>query len=137
MKYARLVLANLGRHKRRTFLTITSVALALFLFASLRTVVTTIGAYGQWGSARRLVTSNATGIVFVLPLAYANRLRALPGVEAVSWANWIGARYGDGKRFFANFAVDPESYLDMYPEMVLPPDQKEAFLRERTSAIVG
>jgi len=137
MRYARLVLANLGRHKRRTFLTITSVALALFLFASLRTVVTTIGAYGQWGSARRLVTSNATGIVFVLPLAYANRLRALPGVEAVSWANWIGARYGDGKRFFANFAVDPESYLDMYPEMVLPPDQKEAFLRERTSAIVG
>jgi putative ABC transport system permease protein len=137
MKYLPLILANLGRHKRRTILTVLSVALALFLFASLRTVVTTIGAYAQWGSARRLVTSNATGIVFPLPLAYANRLRAVPGVEAVSWANWIGARYGDGKRFFANFAVDAESYLEMYPEMVLPPDQREAFLRERGSAIVG
>ena len=42
MKFLPLVLANLGRHKRRTFLTIASVALALFLFASLRTVVTTL-----------------------------------------------------------------------------------------------
>lgn len=137
MKFLPLILANLGRHKRRTILTVLSVALALFLFASLRTVVTTIGAYSQWGSARRLVTSNATGIVFPLPLAYANRLRAVAGVEAVSWANWIGARYGDGKRFFANFAVDAESYLEMYPEMVLPPEQREAFFQERGSAIVG
>ncbi len=137
MRYLPLVLANLGRHKRRTFFTIASVALALFLFASLRTVVTTIGAYATWGNVRRLVTTNATGIVFPLPLAYANRLRAMPEVESVSWANWFGGRYGDGKRFFANFAVDPASYLDMYPEIVLPPDQREAFLRERSSAIVG
>ncbi len=137
MKYLPLILANLGRHKRRTILTIASVALALFLFASLRTVVTTIGRAAQWGSVRRLVTTNATGIVFPLPLAYANRLRAVPGVEQVSWANWFGGRYGDGKRFFGNFAVDAESYLQMYPELVLPPDQREAFLREKNSAIVG
>ncbi len=137
MKYLPLVLANLGRHKRRTFLTISSVAMALFLFASLRTVVTTLGAAAQFGSARRLVATNATGIVFPLPLSYANRLLAVPGVEAVSWANWFGGRYGDGKRFFANFAVDPVSYLDMYPELVLPADQREAFLREKSSAIIG
>src|SRR5438105_3711822 len=132
-----LLLANLGRHKRRTFLTAVSVALALFLFASLRTVVTTIAAGAQFGSARRLVVTNATGIVFPLPIAYAGRLRTLPGVQAVSWANWFGGRYGDGKRFFATFAVDPASYLAMYPEIQLPPDQREAFLRERSSAIVG
>src|SRR2546430_3830095 len=137
MRYLPLVLANLGRHKRRTFLTAVSVALALFLFASLRTVVTTIAAGAQFGSARRLVVTNATGIVFPLPIAYAGRLLTLPGVQAVSWANWSGGRYGDGKRFFATFAVDPASYLAMYPEIQLPPDQREAFLRERTSAIVG
>jgi putative ABC transport system permease protein len=137
MKYLPLVLANLGRHKRRTALTIASVALALFLFASLRTVVTTIGAAANFGNARRLVSTNATGIVFTLPISYANRLRAVPGVEAVSWANWFGGRYGDGKRFFAQFAVDPESYLEMYPEIVLPEDQKQAWVRERSSAIVG
>jgi putative ABC transport system permease protein len=137
MRFLHLVLANLGRHKRRTFLTTASVALALFLFASLRTVVTTLAAAAQFGSARRLVSTNATGIVFTLPLNYANRLRTVPGVEAVSWANWFGGRYGDNKRFFAQFAVDPESYLDMYPEIVLPEDQKQAFLKERSSAIIG
>ncbi|HEV8236124.1 MAG TPA: hypothetical protein VGP84_16040, partial [Gemmatimonadaceae bacterium] len=137
MKFLPLVLANLGRHKRRTILTIASVALALFLFASLQTVVTTIAAAASFGSARRLVSTNATGIVFTLPIAYANRLQAVPGVESVTWANWFGGRYGDGKRFFATFAVDPKTYLEMYPEMIIPPDQKEAFLRERTAALVG
>jgi len=137
VRYFPLVLANLGRHKRRTALTVASVALALFLFASLRTVVTTIAATAQWGGARRLVTTNATGIVFPLPLAYANRLEAVPGVEAVTWANWFGGRYGDGKRFFANFAVDAESYLAMYPEIQLPPDQRTAWLQDKSSAVIG
>ncbi len=62
MRFLPLVLANLGRHKRRTVLTIASVALALFLFASLRTVVTTLAATAQFGGARRLVTTNATDL---------------------------------------------------------------------------
>jgi len=137
MTHLTLVRRNLSRHLRRTVLTVASVALALFLFASLRTVVTTLAMSAQFGSARRLVVTNATGIVFPLPLAYSNRLRAVPGVEAVSWANWFGGRYGDGKRFFANFAVDPESYHAMYPEIVMPPDQKQAFLQDRTGALIG
>jgi putative ABC transport system permease protein len=137
MRYLPLVLANLGRHKRRTLLTIASVALALFLFASLQTVTTTIAAASRFGSARRLVSTNATGITFVLPISYANRLQAVPGVEGVTWANWFGGRYGDGKRFFASFAVDPKSYLEMYPEISIPEDQKQAFFREKGSAIIG
>ena len=137
MKYLPLVLANLGRHKRRTVLTIVSVALALFLFASLRSVVTTLDATSQFGGADRMIVQNATGIVFPLPMSYAARLSATPGVRAVTWANWFGGRYGDGKRFFANFAVDPSSYLDMYPELAIPEDQKQAFLHERTAALVG
>jgi putative ABC transport system permease protein len=137
MRFFPLVLANLSRHKRRTLLTIASVALALFLFASLRTVVTTLDRAAQFGSARRLVTVNSTGIVFPLPLSYGNRLQSMKGITAVTWANWFGGRYGDNKRFFAQFAVDPTSYLAMYPEIALPEDQKEAFIRERSSAIVG
>ncbi|HET8623636.1 MAG TPA: ABC transporter permease [Gemmatimonadales bacterium] len=137
MKFLPLLRANLGRHKRRTLLTIASVALALFLFASLRTVITTIGAAAQFGSARRLVTTNSTGFVLPLPVAYANRLQAMEGVERVTWANWFGGRYGDGKRFFATFAIDPKSYLDIYPEMSVPPDQREAFLQDRSGALIG
>jgi putative ABC transport system permease protein len=61
----------------------------------------------------------------------------VPGVEKVSWANWFGGRYGDGKRFFATFAVDAKSYLDLYPEMSVPEDQKAAFLADRSGALIG
>jgi putative ABC transport system permease protein len=137
VKFFHLVLANLGRHKRRTFLTIASVALALFLFASLQTVVTTLERASQFGSARRLVMTNASGFILPLPLSYANRISAAEGVSNVTWANWFGGKYGDNTGFFAQFAVDPESYLEMYPEMVVPEDQKQAFFRERSAALVG
>ncbi len=137
MKFMRLVLANLGRHKWRTFLTSAGITLALFLFASLRTVVTTLEATAQWGGARRLVTTNATGIVFPLPIAYRERILAVPGVTGVTWANWFGGKYGDNKRFFGQFAVDAKTYLEMYPEMVVADDQKEAFFRDKQAALVG
>jgi putative ABC transport system permease protein len=137
MKFFPLLLANLGRHKRRTILTMLSVALAMFLFASLRTVVTTLQKTGEFGGANRLVSMSASGFMVQLPVSYANRLQTIPGVERVTWANWFGGRYGDGKRFFATFAVDAESYLAMYPEMTVPADQKEAFLRDRSGALIG
>ena len=78
MRFWPLLLANLGRHKRRTFLTMASVALALFLFASLRTVITTLRAAADFGSARRLVSTNASGLIFPLPVSYAQRLATIP-----------------------------------------------------------
>ena len=136
-RFLPLLAANLGRHKRRTLLTIASVALALFLFASLRTVVTTIGLAAQFGSAKRLVTTNATGMIQPLPVAYANRLEPIEGVKKVTYANWFGGRYGDGKRFFASFAVDADTYLDLYPEIAVPPEEKRAFVQDRSGALVG
>ena len=137
MKFLPLVLANLGRHKIRTTLTILSVLAALFLFASLRSVLTTLRTNAQFGGARRLVTLNATGLVFTMPVSYANKIKSLRGVHNVSWANWFGGRYGDNTAFFGQFAIDPSSYLAMYPEVVMPAEQKEAFIRERTAAIIG
>ncbi|MDQ2670435.1 MAG: ABC transporter permease [Gemmatimonadota bacterium] len=137
MKFLGLLLANLGRHKRRTVLTIASVALALFLFASLRSVITTINAAAQFGSARRLVSMNATGFVLPLPISYVNRIRSIEGVDGVTWANWFGGRYGDGKRFFANFAVDSKSYLELYPEMAVSPEHLDAYMKDRSGALIG
>jgi putative ABC transport system permease protein len=137
MKFLPLVIANLGRHKLRTVLTITSTALALFLFAMLRSVSTTLASQSEVSSAQRLITQNSTAFVIPLPMAYANRLASVPHVKEVTWANWFGGKYGDGRKFFAQFAVDPESYLKMYPEYQIPEDQKQAFLKERSSALIG
>jgi putative ABC transport system permease protein len=137
VKLLPLVWANLRRHRLRTVLTALGVALAMFLFASLRSVVTTLSAGSEVASASRMVVQHATAIVFPLPMSYRERLGAVPGVEAVTWANWFGGQYGDGKVFFAQFAIDPESYLAMYPEISVPPEQREAFVHERTAALVG
>ena len=137
MRFFPLLRANLARHKWRTLLTTASVALALFLFASLQTVVTTLQAAASFGSSRRLVTTNSTGFILPLPVAYANRIAAMDGVERVTWANWFGGKYGDGKRFFGQFAIDPESYLAMYPEMSVTPEHRAAFLQDRAGALVG
>ena len=137
MKLLPLVFANLRRHRLRTVLTILGVALATFLFATLRSVVTTLNAGTEIASASRMVVQHATAIVFPLPMSYRARLAAVPGVEAVTWANWFGGQYGDGKVFFAQFAIDPESYLAMYPEISVPPEQRTAFQQERTAALVG
>ncbi len=137
MKFLPLILGNLGRHKLRNILTVLSVAAAMFLFASLRTFETTLDTLTEAGSDTRMVVRNATGLVFSLPMSYAQRLEAVPGVERVCWAAWFGGWYRSEREFFANFAVDVPSMLEIYPELVVPPDQKEAFMRERTGAIVG
>jgi putative ABC transport system permease protein len=137
MKFLPLVIANLKRHKLRTILTMCSVALALFLFASLRTVTTTLSAGSEVSSAQRVIVQNSTAFVIPLPMSYANRLSSVPHVQSVTWANWFGGKYGDGKKFFAQFAIDPATYLGMYPEYQIPEDQKQAFLKERASALIG
>ena len=137
MKFLPMVLANLGRHKRRTILTILSVSLALFLFAMLRSVTTTLASGAEVSSANRMIVQNASAIVFTLPQSYANRLTAVPHVQAVTWENWFGGKYGDGRKFFAQFAVEPESFTKMYPEFGISDDDKAAFMREKSAAIVG
>src|SRR6476620_8086267 len=116
MRFLPLVLANLKRHKLRTILTTASVALALFLFASLRTVVTTLNAGSQVSSSSRMITQNATALVIPLPMSYAQRLKSVPHLTDLTGANWFGGKYGDGKYFFVQFAIYAESYLKMYPE---------------------
>ncbi len=132
-----LIIKNAFRHKMRTLLTIVGLAISILAFGLLRTLV------GLWylgverSSAARLVTRNAISLVFTLPISYKDRIRQVPGVKNVSWGNWFGGIYIDEKHFFANEAMEPRSFLELYPEFVLPPDQKEAFIRDRKGCIVG
>ncbi len=137
MKFTRLVWVNLLRNKLRTVLTVLSVCVALFLFSTLRSVITALDSATEVGSEARLMTLSATGITFQLPQAHGNRLRTVEGVRSVSWANWFGGVYIDQSNFFAQFAVDAETYFPMYAELRIPEEQLEAFMAERTAAIVG
>jgi putative ABC transport system permease protein len=137
MKFLGLVLKGMRRNKRRTTLTILSVALAVFLFASLRAVLDGFDAVAAASSATRVVTVRSTSMIFSMPTSHYQTIRSTPGVEDVTYANWFGGIYKDPKNFFGQFAVDAESYLRMYPEVILTPDEKKAFLEDRTGCIVG
>jgi putative ABC transport system permease protein len=133
----KLIIRNAFRHKLRSTLTIVGVAIAVIAFGLLRTLVGLWYMGAERSSANRLVTRNAISLIFSMPISYKDRIRQVPGVTGVSFGNWFGGVYIDEKHFFANYAVDPESYLGLYPEFVLPPAQKEAFIRDRRGCVVG
>ncbi len=154
MSFFRLVLVNLGRNKLRTLLTFGSVVVALFLFCALRGVLDTLHAAIRVGSETRMATRNAISLVFPLPLAYRDRIAAVPGIKAVSYSNWFGGRDpNDPHGFFAQFAVDAASYFPIYAADVDYPETSPAvagtasppgvdprlaaFMNERTACMVG
>jgi putative ABC transport system permease protein len=132
-----LVLKSARRNKRRTALTVLSVAIAVFLFASLRAVLDGFNGAAEASSSTRIVTIRSTSLIFSMPTSHAEGIKSVPGIRDITWASWFGGIYKDPSNFFAQIAVEPESYLRMYPEIVLPPDERRAFLEDRTGAIVG
>ncbi len=153
MNLLSLVFVNLFRNKRRTFLTFSSVAVALFLFCTLGGVLDTLEESIHVGSEARLVTRHGISLVFDLPYAYHDRIAAVPGVRRVGIQNWFGGQDPkDPRNFFAQFAVD-ETFFAIYrsemdivqasepqaggraPEGVDP--RLAAYFEERTACVVG
>jgi putative ABC transport system permease protein len=137
MFLVKLLFRNAFRHPLRTGLTLLGLVVAISAFGLLRTVNEAWYAGVQASSSTRLVARSAISLTFNLPLAYAQRVKAVDGVSSVSWANWFGGVYQTERNFFPQFAVEPASYLKLYPEYVLSEDEKLAFLRDRQGAIVG
>src|SRR5712692_4212403 len=139
MKFLPYVLKHLRRNWVRTLSTILAMSLCIFLFCTLRTFVEAVSWNLQSANASRLVTRHAVSLVFNLPIAYRERIAALPGVRSVAMTNWFGGtrRANDFKDFFPNLAVEAEPYLAMHPEFLLKDDERTAFLEDRRGCIVG
>jgi putative ABC transport system permease protein len=139
MKYLPFILRHLKRNWIRTTLTVAAMAVCIFLFCTLRTFVEAVTYNLRSANASRLVSRHAVSLVFNLPIAYRERIAALPGVKSVARVNWFGGtrRPNDFTDFFPNFAVDAETYLAMYPEYIVPEEQKRAFLGDLRGCVVG
>jgi len=133
----KILIRNAFRHKLRTFLTILGITVAILAFGLLRTFINAWYGGVEASSASRLVTRSSISLIFSLPLSYKDKIRQVDGVKTVSWGNWFGGIYIDEKNFFANFAVDAKSYLDLYPEYILSPEEKDSFLRDRKGFVAG
>jgi putative ABC transport system permease protein len=137
MKFSRLILANLFRKKIRLILTIGSFAVALFLFAFLAVVRAAFNRGAEVAGADRLVVIDRVSIINLIPLKYRDEILQIPGVKCITHNNWFGGVYQDEKNFFPQFVIDPENQRQVFPELVVPDDQWENFLKDRQGAIVG
>jgi putative ABC transport system permease protein len=124
------------RNKTRAFLTVLGTMVGALVFVFLRTVLSAWYGSSDASAADRLVTRNAVSLTQPLPLSYRERILQVPGVSKVTWSNWFGGIYKDPKNFFARFAVDPPTALEVFNIRFLE-GSKEDFLSDRNACIVG
>jgi putative ABC transport system permease protein len=137
MLILKVLFRNAFRNKLRTGLTILGITIAILAFGLLRTLISAWYAGVEASSATRLVTRNAVSIIFPLPHFYKDKIQQVNGVKTVSYGTWFGGVYGEEKNFFANFAVDVRSFLELYPEFIIPEEQKETFLKDQKGCVIG
>src|SRR5512135_2320097 len=137
MFFLKLVFRNAFRAKLRAALTVLGLVIAIVAFGLLQTVVNAWYAGADAASPTRLVTRNAISLVFPLPYFYRERIRSIDGVRGVAVSNWFGGIYKDERNFFAQFAVQIEDFMPMYPEFVFDPQEYRDLLRDRAGAAIG
>jgi len=137
MKYLPLLWRNLWQRKVRTIFTFLSIVVAFLLFGVLMAIRNSFEAGIDLAGQNRLLTIHKMSIIQLLPERYLAAIRSTPGVKAATYFSWFGGIYQDPKNFFAQMAVDPEGLFRLYPEYVIDPAQKEAWIKTRTGAIAG
>jgi putative ABC transport system permease protein len=152
MKFLPFIVKHLRRNWVRTLSTVLAMAVCIFLFCTLQSVLAAVDSLLEASSANRLVTRHSVSLVFNLPLAYGSRIQSVPGVKRVAINSWFGGSLPakkegkseaesssttDWSNFFPNMAIEAEPFLAMYPEYALAPEQKQAFMEDLRGCLVG
>ena len=137
MKFLPLILRNLRRRPVRTTLTFLAAMVSFLLFGVLMILRIAFTMGVEVAGADRLMMTHKMSIIQPLPLSYLDRVRAVDGVSLVSYSSWFGGIYQDPSNQVFQFAVDPTTYMQMYPEFKLPPEQMEAWLSDRQGCVAG
>ena len=136
MKYLPLLWANLWRKPLRLLFTLLSVFIAFVLFGILGATREAFVGGAELVGDERLITMHRVSLIQPLPLSYWRRIESVPGVARVGHASWMEGYYRERSNVIPMMAIDPH-YVDLYPEVVIPPEQLEAWHRNRIGAIVG
>lgn len=137
LKFLHLIWSNLKRKKLRTLLTLLSILVAFVLFGFLSAIKQALAGGVTLAGQNRLWVRHKTSIIQSLPEFYKGRIERISGVALATHQTWFGGVYQDPKNFFPQMPVVPEEFLDMYPEFMISPEEKQAWFRTRTGAIVG
>jgi len=132
-----LMFVNFRRKRVRKLLTVCSFAIALFLFGVLAIIYDSFYQPIEVAGADRLIVQNKISIIMPLPYSYYEKLKRIDGIDLVSFAFWFGGVYQSERNFFMQFAVDTETWSQMFPEFIIPPEQLKAFTEDRQGCIIG
>ena len=72
------------------------------------------------GQAKRIVVHHKIALTQELSVGDEQRIRQIAGVRAVTSLRWFGGTYkdpGDPKNRFGQFAIEPASLVEVYPEL--------------------
>ncbi len=137
MKYLRLLLSNLKRRKLRTALTVLSILVAFMLFGYLAAVRVAFSAGVEVAGVDRLIVRHKVSLIRLLPEAYKDRMQKIEGVDLAAHSTWFGGVYQKPTNFFAQLPVEPEPFLDMYPEYLLTDEERRAWLFDAQRQALG
>jgi putative ABC transport system permease protein len=139
MTFSSFIVRSAFRNKRRSILTMLSIGFSLLLLTLMIAIwrsfyVDQVAAE----AAKRIITRDRVSLAFFLPSYYREKIRTLPGVVAITPLTWFGGRYKNDRpeNFFAQLATDPEEYLKVASDKIVPPDQLLAWQRDRAGALV-
>ncbi len=139
-RYLFVIRKNLRRNLRRTALTVASTGISVFLVGSLIAVHAMLFSGETRDESRsRLITRHKVSLTQALPNYYRSQIEAIDGVDLAVPMNWFGGTYIDQKpeHMFARFATDQERIFDLYSEWTVPPEQLDAFKRDRQGLAIG
>jgi len=138
MTLTRFVTKNAFRNKRRSLLTLLSISFSLLLLTVMMTIWRAFYlSDGSAESAQRLIVRHKVSLAQFMPIAYRERIRSITGVQHVVNETWFGGIYKDQKpeNFFAQFGTDPQEVFQVYTDFHIPPDQLEAWQKDRAGCV--
>lgn len=138
MNFTTYAWRNVFRRRGRTIMTIVAIALAVFIFCAIRTVIAMWNAGADAAAVDRLATRHKVSITMQLPKRYIEDVRGVPGVKEATWAVWFGAK--DPKKrteFFAGFAADQETWFSVMDEMAITPAELAEWKSTPNGAVIG
>jgi len=137
MKYLIIIWSSLKRKKTRSILTVLSILVAFVLYGYLSAIRLGFNSGVEIAGVDRLVMQNKVSLIQFLPESYEARIEQVPGVDSAVSGTWFGGIYQKPMNFFPQYPVNPEEYLDMFPEFLVSDEAKKAWLNTRTGAIAG
>lgn len=133
------VIRNALRNKRRAALSVLSMAVSLALLVTLLTLRREFALPPEdVGASLRIAVRNKVSLGVPLPARQLATIDRIPGVAAVTPFTYFGGKFRDQDFTpFAQFAVDPTRFTNVFVEAKTPPEQLAAWIQDRTSCVVG